>query len=208
MELAITGSYPRPTQANTYSNDWKFYMQLPLEYRRFLTAQNGGSAAESRYTFVTGVPGKTDAVSAHSDCPIEFFGVPTTQQAGDWPEDLLQVIVDHEADKFLPRDVIAIARCPQKSLVCISLRKDDFGHIYYWDYDWQNPERKAFFDERISEVGQRYPTAQQILDTPNHPQQQQLMDELNDAVLVKLADSFDEWIRVCLDRRETGEVRE
>lgn len=200
--MEITCSYPVPTQTNLDNEDWAFFQALPLEYRRFLSTYNGGFVPESKYTFLTGVPFKTDTVDNPSwdDCPVEFFGIPTTEGEGDWPEDLLQLVVDHESENFLPQGIIAIARCVQSSLICISVRKNDYGQIYYWDWYWRYPWCKAFFDQRIAKVQQDYPNAQQIASIPNHPDLQRMMDDFNYATIVKIADSFDKWIASCVDK--------
>ena len=132
----IHDSFPPITRKLT-REDYDFFSSLPDDYRAFLEAHNGGFVDEFRYTFLTGVP-FGDSPS-RDDCPIEFFGIPTTQDSGTFPEDLLQMLVDHASENFLPRDVIAIARCVQNSLVCISGRSEDWGAIYYWDWYWPPP---------------------------------------------------------------------
>ncbi|MEN6370397.1 MAG: SMI1/KNR4 family protein [Armatimonadota bacterium] len=202
MEINITGSYPVPAQTNTSSDVWNFFQALPTAYRRFLSIHNGGFIPEFKYTFLTGVPFKTDKVDnpSRDDCPVEFFGIPTTTEGGNWPADLLKMAAAHKAEQFLPRNIIAITRCVQGSLVCISLSENDFGQIYYWDWYWQYPWCKPFFEQRLDEVRRRYPNAEEIVNTPNHPDLQHMMDDFNYATIVKLADSFDRWISSCTDK--------
>lgn len=202
----IRASFPAIT-AQSAGDDHAFFTQLPDHYRRFLAARNGGFAAESRYTFLTGVPFVTETVHnpSRDDCVIEFFGIPTTDAAGDFPRDLLQERVDHEAEGFLPHDVIAIARCSQNSLVCISLRTEDRGAIYYWDWYWRYPWCKAFFAARIDAVAQQYPQHAEILADEEHALHHEVQDAFNFATLVRLAPDFETFARACEDRREDSD---
>jgi hypothetical protein len=177
--------------------------RLPPDYRALLFAHNGGFVEEFRYTFLTGVPFETDTVDTVSrdDSPVEFFGVPTTEAAGRWPRDLLQVAVDHASEEFLPSNLLAIASCVQSSLVCISLSGPDLGAIYYWDWYWQYPWCKAFFDQRIEDVRQRIPDHPTVLSDPSNPRYRQVVDAFNYATVTPLADSLGKWLLSCSDRR-------
>lgn len=208
----------------------ELFERLSSDYRRFLEVHNGGFVDEFRYTFFTGVPFKTAEVDnpSRTDCPVEFFGFHTTANAdgrgsatggtaigqggtglarrrrpGE-PADLLQTADRHRAEEFLPQDVIAIARCVQSSLVCISVRRDDPGAIYYWDWYWRYPWSKAFFDDRIVAARERFDDPDGIIADRNNPRYPELFDALNFATLVKLAPSFSEWYSACEDQRKAG----
>ena len=200
----IRGSFPPLERSAVSHDDWRFVQELPVEYRSFLRAHNGGFVDEFCYTFLTGVPFKTGAVDnpSRDDSPIEFFGVPTTQAAGRWPRDLLQVAVDHTAEEFLPSNLLAIASCVQSSLVCIALSGRDQGAIYYWDWYWQYPWCKAFFDRRIDAVRHEIPDHAAVLSDPSHPRYRQVLDAFNYATVTRLAGSFHQWLLTCADRRQ------
>ena len=106
------------------------------QYRHFLLSHNGGSVDAFRYTFMTGVPFRTEHAETPSreDSPVDFFGIPTTSDSDGCPDDLLQRAVDYEDQKFLPSNLLAIATCVQSSLVYISTGGPDLGAIYYWDW--------------------------------------------------------------------------
>ena len=199
----ISNSFPGIT-AGLAGDDYEFFSQLPDDYRRFLATTNGGFVEELRYTFLTGVPFKTETVDnpSRDDWVVEFFGIPTTDAPGEYPADLLQERVDHEAEAFLPTDVIAIARCSQSSLVCISLRDADYGCVFYWDWYWRYPWCKSFFDSRVESVKQLYPDHAAIMDNAGHPLHAQVQDDFNGAILVQLAPSFRAWFEACEDRRD------
>jgi SMI1-KNR4 cell-wall len=200
----IHGSFP-PIRDQLSMEDSRFYSNLPGDYRAFLQQHNGGFVDEFRYTFLTGVPFKTEKIdnASRNDCPVEFYGFATVESRKDYPEDLLQVMVDHKSESFLPRDVIAIARCVQNSLVCLSLRPEDRGSMYYWDWYWRYPWCKAFFEERIERVTRNYTNPELILREENDPLHAQLYDELNFATLTRLAPSFTEWSALCEDQRNS-----
>jgi SMI1/KNR4 family protein SUKH-1 len=201
----IYNSYPRIAGQLSAENQ-RFVDNLPSDYREFLLEHNGGFVYDFRYTFMTGVPFKTDEVDnpSRDDSPVEFFGIPTTEADGEWPADLLECIATHRSEEFLPHDVIAIARCVQNSLVCISLRSEDRGRIYYWDWYWRYPWCYHFFDARIASAKGRFDDPSSILDNPHHAQYQAIFDALNFATLVEVAPNFSEWFLRCQDRRDSS----
>lgn len=91
--------------------DQKFVDQLPSDYLEFLRAHNGGFVDKFRYTFLTGVPFKTEQVDnpSRDDCPVEFFGIGTGRKGDRLPGDLIQIAAEHAEEEFLPNSVIAIA---------------------------------------------------------------------------------------------------
>jgi hypothetical protein len=190
----IHGSFP-PIKGQLSVEEFTFFSNLPEDYRAFLYQHNGGFVDHFRYTFLTGVPFKTDKIdnSSRNDSPVEFYGIPTVEPRADFPEDILQVLVDHKSENFLPRDVIAIARCVQNSLVCLSLRPEDRGSVYYWDWYWRYPWCKVFFEERIERITRNYTNPELILRDAKNPLHEKLCDELNFATLMRLAPSFTEW---------------
>jgi len=201
--LELTHSFPPLLSSVVPADEWAFVQQLPDDYLAFLLAQNGGFAQNFRYTFLTGVPFKTDAVDTPSrdDSPIEFYGVPTAKLPGPRPRDLLQVAADHAAEEFLPSNLMAIASCVQSSLVCISVEGRDRGAIFYWDWYWRYPWCKPFFDKRIHAVRKQYPDHGSVLADPSHARYREVVDALNFATVTRVADNFHQWLLSCKDRR-------
>ena len=205
MKLSsITNPFPALAEGAVTEDVWELFREFPHDYQAFLLAQNGGFVDEFQYTFQTGVPFKTESVDnpSRDDCPVEFFGLPTLDiaAASTYPDDLLQVAVDHHAEAFLPSNLIAIARCVQNSLVCMSIAGEDRGAVYYWDWYWQYPWCKEFFERRIAAVD--HPDIADVHDDPQHPAYQAVVDAYNYATVVKLADSFGEWLESCVDARD------
>lgn len=174
--------------------------RLPSVHRGFLEAHNGGHLPEGRYTFPTGVPFKTPKVDnpSRDDCVVELFGLGLRENDDD-PSDLLEKNDAYREEDFLPQDVIAIGRCVQSSLVCMSLRADTFGAIYYWDYYWRYPWCEPFFRARIDAAAKEYPGASAILKDTSHAQHQALKDALNFATLMRLAADFEAFGAMCRD---------
>lgn len=181
-----------------------FLADLPDDYLTFLRAHNGGVVDAFRYSFLTGVPFKTQTVNnpSRDDCPVEFFGVPPDKITEGYPDNLLEVAEEHAGEGFLPRGVFAIARCVQNSLVCLSRREEDHGAVYYWDWYWQYPWCEGFFLSRIDAVRAEFDNPDAILADETHPRHAQLRDALNFATLLRVAPNFSTWISQCEDRRE------
>jgi hypothetical protein len=110
-------------------------------------------------------------------------------------------MVNHRQEEFLPSDLIAIASCVQHSLVCLSLSSSEKGAIYHWDWYWRYPWCKDFFEGRIEQVQKRYPDFSDVLRDPCHAMYRVVVDALNCAKVVRIADSFGEWLASCKDER-------
>lgn len=178
--------------------------RLPADYRAFLAQHNGGFVDESALTFDTGVPFHQNP--SREDCVVEFFAIhPLGHRAAEGqPGDLVRLLVDHASEAFLPRDVVAIARCVQNSLLLLSLREHDHGAIHYWDWYWRYPWCKPWFEARIDAVKARFADELDRYDELPEDRRLHLQDALNEATIVRLADCLDAWLAGCRDLSETG----
>jgi hypothetical protein len=195
----ITGSMQPPSSFVMSTAQRALYLALPPDYRKFLERHNGGRVSEFSMAFDTGVPFRTKEVDnpSRNDGVRELFGLRHPVADDDAPSDLVERRACYDAEEFLPQGVIAIARCTQSSLVCLSLRRDDFGQVYYWDWYWQYPWCRWFFDERLRATAKRYPDAKAIAADPKHKRHQELKDAFNYATIVRLAPSFSAWLSQC-----------
>lgn len=203
MFRELRDSLPAITDALTPARR-AFFDRLPPDYQQFLAAHNGGYTEFLRYTFMTGVPyvlGDVD-VADRGNCVAEFFGLNAADVTDSTPCDLVQQHEFHTPQEVLPRDVIVIARCVENSLVCLSLRDDDRGAIYYWERHWRYPWCREFFEARIEAAESKFADADTIAHDRVHPQFAELTDARNFATLLKLADSFTAWPSSCLDERK------
>lgn len=197
----ITNPHPRLDPARLAGERRALWTQLPKSYQAFLLRFNGGFLDDAQLQFHTKIPFYKDGrVTRDSqvDAVAEFFGLPAAELDGPGlPGDLAELRRTHDAEKFLPRGIIAIATCPESSLICLSTRKDDFGAVYFWDYYWRYPWSKPFFEPRLQAAEHRFPDLSAIRADPDHPQRQQAEDALNYASLVRLGGDLQEWLETC-----------
>lgn len=200
VDLVFRGGYPPLTPDALEPDRRRLLQRLPSDYRAFLERHNGGFVTDQWCCgFETGVRQEIrGVVSVADDSVVEFFGLKAEGPAAERrPADLEEARVLHDAEEFLPSDVLAIARCVSSSLVCLSLREGDFGAVYYWDWYWRYPWKEAFFTQRIAVVRGRYSGPDAILADPAHPKFREVADALNFATLVRVADSFGHWLHRC-----------
>ena len=120
---------------------------------------------------------------------------PYERQYGEVPASLLHEHWGrHTGEEFLPTDVIVFASCTQNCLLALSLNADDFGAVYYWEWYWQYPWFSEFFNKRIVEAESQFQDIEQILANISHPEYTRAFNAMNYATLVKVADSFSEFL--------------
>ena len=213
--MNITGSYPSPTNHNLSTEHWEFFSKLPKDYKQFLYSYNGGYIEDDSYCFEADIPFKRQGADAASieKSIREFFGFPTngvkskkviteqhnkiTQNYIDNPEDILENNIRHEGEYFLPSNIIVFAICADSSLLCISLRKSDFGNIYLWNYYWNYPWHEDFYFDRIEAEAKKHKDIQEITDNDQHPLHIEMSDRLNYATIVKVSQTFTEFLSQC-----------
>lgn len=181
----------------------QIFEAFPEDYRMFLQKHNGGWLSDpSSATYSVPIKGNFNGnvYDSFRTEVEEFWSFISydNEEAGSAegaPTSILHETFDtHLPEGFLPTDVIVIGRASRNSLFAISLRDDDVGCIYHWDWYWRYPWNKPFFDERISAAVAGFPDALEINDNPDHPEHQALMDAANYATLVKVADSFSDFL--------------
>jgi hypothetical protein len=182
------------------AKDRGLFDRLPGDYRDFLSRSNGGFVTGgSMATFDIPIERRREGEVVSTVCQSqveEFFAfIPAatrySRQYGKVPASVLHEHWGrHQAEEFLPTDVVVFASCLQNCLLAISLNSDDFGAVYYWEWYWRYPWFSQFFDERIDKARSRFDNVEQILDDPSNPLYQEAFNALNYATLVKVADSF------------------
>jgi hypothetical protein len=203
-DFDLTNGYPKLVVSQLSLAQLALWKRLPADYQRFLLAHNGGSAEAGRCVFSTGVPFRTEAVDnpSGSDGVRAFYGFDTTGGDGEEPGDLLALAQIHEQERFLPRDVITIGICEQSSLVCISLRPDTYGSVWYWHWYWKYPWCKFFFEERIAEAKREHVSRIAAIDDLAPHEYAEIEDALNFATIVRQANTFTDWLKLLMDKRE------
>ena len=108
-----------------------FKCELPEDYKRFLLEYNGGIPDKNIVSFTENNRKTEDYIDL-------FFG---------FCDDDIYGIFDNYCTflKRIPSNTIPIARDPGGNLFLMSIRGDDYGHIYFWDheeeiYEGQEPD--------------------------------------------------------------------
>lgn len=102
-------------------------IRLPGEYRQFLLEYNGGRPDPNLFVF----QGKNEG----SDCHfiLGLNGAPGS--------DLRPFIETHK--ERLPRGLFPVAYDSLGNLICLSVKKEDFGKVYFWDHQCQGKDGEA-----------------------------------------------------------------
>ncbi|QBB72207.1 hypothetical protein ELE36_18565 [Pseudolysobacter antarcticus] len=202
--LILDKSFPSDW-AGLSSKDRAFFDGLPADYRAFLDQTNGGFVLRGcPATFTIAIDrrheGKVVSTSQTSEVE-EFFAIipssdrPYLAQYGQVPASLLHEHWGRHADEeFLPLNVVVIASCTQNCLLACSLNTDDYGTIYYWEWYWRYPWFSKFFDDQIAKAQSKFHDVDTILSDDKHPLYAKAFNALNYATLVKVADSFTEFL--------------
>jgi len=176
------------------------FRSFPLDYQAFLQATNGSILNSPNRWFRASIE-RTFNGQLHTTTwnAVEQFWVYVSYHSSQQPEADVNSILHEHHDRhvnegFLPQGVYAIGSCIQNSLLCISTNTFDFGVIYYWEWYWQYPWYKPFFERRIAQVSRPFTDTQAVLGNPNHPEYVAVYNALNYATLIKISDSFSDFI--------------
>lgn len=108
----------------------KVAAKLPEDYLQFLEVYNGGRPEPDTFSF----DNEDDATDVHC-----FFGVGVKGADGfDW---ILEVFTGRIPDGYIP-----IAGDSGGNLVCMDLRHDGAGRIYFWDHEFEADEEAPSMD--------------------------------------------------------------
>lgn len=199
LQSLFTRSHHDFDRHNLNTEQTRLWSTLPPDYQNFLRYWNGGELGEDQLCFDVPIPffaedGK-QTQDHQTNCVEDVYGFRADEQYGS--SDLAQQKKENDASTFLPARIIAIARCIDNSLVCMSTGNEDQGAIYYWNYYWRYPWCLPFFAPRVRAAEQAFPDIVQIRSDPQHPLRQQAADALNLATLVRLADDLSGWLAAC-----------
>ncbi len=176
------------------------FYAFPADYQAFLREANGGILTSANQWFSVPITRmlKEKSYQRTWNAIEQFWAYLSYSNAAPREEGVYSILHEHldrhVHEEFLPKGVYAIAHCTQNSLLCLSTNKNDFGAIYYWEWYWQYPWYKPFFDHRIAQVFEQIANTQAIIDDPNHPEYETVYNALNYATIVKVNDSFTDFI--------------
>lgn len=190
---------PAPFELTDLSTDEQtVWREFPADYRAMIETLNGGWLDESLWFDVPIVWENEGERREGKETRLEEIWTWRTL-ADDEHEEVTSVLHAHFArhvtDAFLPDGIFAIGRASQKSLIAISTRSDDSGAVFYREWYWNSPWYKSFFQARIRTALSVYEDAWAALEDPDHPNHELVVDAANYATLIKVADSWTEFVR-------------
>jgi len=109
------------TEENLTNFEKELGSPLPAPYREFLLQFNGACPEPNRFEFKDSQSG--------SDCRY-ILGLNDTDQ------DLRHYLETHKLR--LPQGLLPIAYDSTGNLICLSIRAEDHGHVYFWDHSLVN----------------------------------------------------------------------
>ncbi len=200
MRIKLMNSLPALERKHIEDIERHFGRTLPEDYAQFLLTFNGGEAIpDADYMIRTDI--RQQEIDGRSglvrDCVEEFFGfLGKDQQLADFegPNFLLGMNETYQIEEFLPRDVIGIGLTSSHSIICLSLREDDFGSVYYWYYNWHQPWASEHFEQKIAAVQESIPDFEEVVEKGEGEEFELARDEINYATLTKLGESFTDFI--------------
>ncbi|HVI44823.1 MAG TPA: SMI1/KNR4 family protein [Chitinophaga sp.] len=221
--MILKQSFPRLTPELLDKTDAilkeKFgYSPLPEDYRRFMLQQNGGfvspgfiddtdDAHTQEIVFDTPLTWARDNNRPVTPCLIMFFGIwlEDMQGADIENEELYDLVLSNEHSRYdfdvLPDNMMSIAKCSYPDaadMLCLSLGGADYGAVYY-NYGMCDHPAKFhgnYYEEKAKLVFEKHGITADELDEETE-EGQRVVDDLKRATFVKIADSFEEFLRSC-----------
>ena len=174
------------------------YRSLPGTLQGVLLHWNG-AFFNGDLTFSTGVESRREdaAPTIGDDALVELWGFhpqATPSESDGVPHDLLAEADRHDEEAFLPRGLVAIGVGLQNSLVLVSVRPEDRGAVYYWEWYWRYPWNVGFFQERIDRAMSAFADPAAAAEDPGHPEHDAVIEAANEATVVRLHDDFGNWV--------------
>ncbi|MBZ0282106.1 MAG: SMI1/KNR4 family protein [Anaerolineae bacterium] len=125
MVIQITQSLAALSQIQLqlFQNENK--IKLPKDYKGFLLKNNGGKPKPNAF--------KVDANIGEDEVRF-FFGI--TNAATE--VNINKIIKTYQGR--LPANFLPIAAGLGVDLICLSVKGEDYGKIYYWDHNWEITE--------------------------------------------------------------------
>jgi hypothetical protein len=119
-------------------------VEFPRDYRRFLLEQNGGRPVDD---WVIDTP-ISHAIGGAA--PSDFFSV---GRAGEY--DMSSVLDSYGLD-WLAAGLLPVAEDGSGNLICLSVRGDDYGAVYFWDHELGPHEAGLPSPQSLTAVGQSF----------------------------------------------------
>lgn len=142
MKPIIESSKPDTTLTEIKLFEKRIGREFPKDYTSFLLENNGGYPIPNRYNFIN-KKGKED-----EEVISVFFGIGEGKYELGW---YLTVYQDRMIEYFLP-----IADNGFGDKYCISLREEDFGHVYIWYHELEVDTGEKPTTENIFKLAENF----------------------------------------------------
>lgn len=113
----------------------EFGAKLPAPYREFLQQFNGASPEPNLFHFKNSDKG--------SDC-LQILGLNGTDT------DLRHYLETHKLR--LPQNLLPIGYDSTGNLICLSMREQDYGHVYFWDHSLINSSTRSDSEDTADRI--------------------------------------------------------
>lgn len=140
---------------------------LPTTYRAFLLEHNGGTPEPSSYC-------RKRNKKPSEECRY-FFGLQCGRSYAEI-EDALETYLGEDETR-IPRRLLPIAEDSFGNLICLSLRGEDVGKVYFWDHEEE-------LEQKRTKTG-----------------------DVNDAAISLIADSFDAFLTQFTESKDDKKAR-
>ena len=111
--------------------------KLPLQFRQFLLTVNGGRPVKRRFSFLeNGKPTESVVDWFFGNCDDPDYGLVSN----------LDVY-----EGRIPQSCLPVATDPFGNLILLSLRAHDYGTIYFWDHEREDPNDPSKDLQRVAD---------------------------------------------------------
>jgi cell wall assembly regulator SMI1 len=111
------------TEEQVAALEARFEAKLPSAYREFLIEYNGGRPRPDRFKVTNTITGRTQ------DDVVAWFKS-LDPESPECIHETLDILGERLAPGLVP-----FARDPGGNHLCLSLRKQDYGKVYFWDHE-------------------------------------------------------------------------
>ena len=130
-DFSIQNAEPTLSEKRLEQVERKFAIKLPIQYRKFLLAHNGGQPVPNQFHF-------KKEQGPYTDSMVDWF-LAVYEGENDNFEEYFDTYKGDE--QRLPENLVPIAHDPGGNLVCISVSGDDEGAVFFfWDHEHEEVE--------------------------------------------------------------------
>lgn len=108
----------------------KYNIVLPEDYKKFLLENNGGKPSTRRFETADG---------KHTSSLMLLFPL-----AADKEPNLVSVYKEFNMEGLIHSDFLAIGNDPIENKICICVKGNDIGSIYYWSLDMEEFDENEY----------------------------------------------------------------